>query len=108
MDVEVYRDDKKYNLHFEKGENIGGLKSEPAKRKKTGTKVHWRPDLDVFTEINVSDEYFHETLKRQAVVNPNLLLYLDLKNQMEALTNINIFMKMVLQIMLMRLLRIKT
>ncbi|NLP26495.1 MAG: DNA topoisomerase [Clostridiales bacterium] len=73
MDVEVYRDDKKYNLHFEKGENIGGLKSEPAKRKKTGTKVHWRPDLDVFTEINVSDEYFHDTLKRQAVVNPNLL-----------------------------------
>jgi DNA gyrase subunit B len=27
----------------------------------------------VFTEIDVSDEYFHDTLKRQAVVNPNLL-----------------------------------
>lgn len=73
MDVEVYRDGKKYNLHFEKGENIGGLKSEPAKSKRTGTRTRWRPDLDVFTEIDVSDEYFHDTLKRQAVVNPNLL-----------------------------------
>lgn len=73
MDVEVYRDGKKYNLHFEKGVNIGGLKSEPAKSKRTGTRTRWRPDLDVFTEIDVSDEYFHDTLKRQAVVNPNLL-----------------------------------
>lgn len=73
MDVEVYRDGKKYNLHFEKGENIGGLKSEPAKSKRTGTRTRWRPDLDVFTEIDVSDGYFHDTLKRQAVVNPNLL-----------------------------------
>ena len=25
----VLRDGKRYNLHFEKGENIGGLKAEP-------------------------------------------------------------------------------
>lgn len=28
MDVEIVRDGYKYNLHFEKGENIGGLKKE--------------------------------------------------------------------------------
>lgn len=73
MDVEIIRDGYQYNLHFEKGENIDGLSKSPAKRKTTGTRTKWKPDLDVFTEINVPDEYFHDVLKRQAVVNPNIL-----------------------------------
>lgn len=72
MDVEVYRDGYKYDLHFEKGKNIGGLKKEETTRKKTGTKTHWRPDLEVFTEINIEREYFEDVLKKQAVVNPNV------------------------------------
>ncbi len=72
MDVEVYRDGYKYNLHFEKGENIGGLKKEQTTRKKTGTKTHWKPDLDVFTDINIEREYFEDVLKKQAVVNPGV------------------------------------
>ncbi len=71
-DVEIYRDGYKYNLHFEKGENIGGLKKEETTRKKTGTRTKWRPDLDVFTDITVSREYFEDTLKKQAIVNPNI------------------------------------
>ncbi|MGN0585359.1 MAG: type IIA DNA topoisomerase subunit B [Ruminococcus sp.] len=73
MDAEIYRDGYKYNLHFEKGENIGGLQKKPARSHASGTRTRWRPDLDVFTEINVPDEYFRDVLKRQAVVNPNLL-----------------------------------
>ncbi|MGN1480563.1 DNA gyrase/topoisomerase IV subunit B [Porcipelethomonas sp.] len=73
MDVEIIRDGYKYNLHFEKGENIGGLKKEKTSKKQTGTRTRWKPDLDVFTDINVRDEYFRDVLKRQAVVNPNLL-----------------------------------
>ncbi|MBQ2469908.1 MAG: DNA topoisomerase [Ruminococcus sp.] len=73
MDVTVIRDGQQYSLHFEKGENIGGLKKEPASRKQTGTKTRWKPDLEVFTDIAVSDEWFRDVLKRQAVVNPNLL-----------------------------------
>ena len=69
MDAEIKRDGFKYTLHFEKGENIGGLKKEPYKKKDTGTKIRWRPDLDVFTDINVSAEYFFEMIKRQAIVN---------------------------------------
>ena len=72
MDVEVYRDGCKYDLHFEKGKNIGGLKKEETKRKQTGTKTHWRPDLEVFTEIDIEREYFEDILKKQAVVNPNV------------------------------------
>lgn len=73
MDVEVIRDGFKYNLHFEKGDNVGGLHKEPCNRKQTGTKTHWKPDLEVFTDIAVSDEYFCDILKRQAVVNPDIL-----------------------------------
>ena len=70
MDVTVWREGKKYTLHFEKGENIGGLQSEPTDRgKKTGTTIRWKPDLDVFTDINIPVEYYLDVMKRQAVVN---------------------------------------
>lgn len=72
MDVEVYRDGYKYDLHFEKGKNVGGLHKEESSRKKTGTKTHWKPDLEVFTEIDIEREYFEDVLKKQAVVNPNV------------------------------------
>ncbi|MBR4628061.1 MAG: DNA topoisomerase [Ruminococcus sp.] len=81
MDVEVIRDGFRYSLHFEKGENVGGLKKEPCKRKQTGTKTRWRPDLEVFTDIAVSDDYFHDILKRQAVVNPNILFVFRSENE---------------------------
>ena len=73
MDVTVHRDNTEYNLHFEKGENIGGLQKKKYSGKITGTKTRWKPDLDVFTDIHVSDEFFHDTLRRQAVVNSGLL-----------------------------------
>ena len=72
MDVNVWRDGNKYTLHFEKGENIGGLKTEPADRKKTGSRIRWKPDLEVFTDINIPAEYFLDTLKRQSVVNAGI------------------------------------
>ena len=81
MDVEVYRDGYRYELHFEKGKNIGGLKREPYQKRRTGTKTKWRPDLEVFTDINIEDEYFCETLKRQAVVNPNVKFVFRRQNQ---------------------------
>ena len=69
FDAVIYRDNTKYSLHFEKGEIVGKLQKEPADRKKTGSKFHWKPDLDVFTDINVPLEYYQDILKRQAVVN---------------------------------------
>ena len=72
MDAVIYRDGFKYSLHFEKGENIGGLSKEESNIKSTGTDIKWRPDLDVFTDINISAEYFHDMLKKQAIVNAGL------------------------------------
>ncbi len=73
MDVEIKRDGFKYNLHFEKGYNVGGLTKEPYSGRDTGTKTRWKPDLDVFTETQIPSEYFIDTLKRQAIVNDGLL-----------------------------------
>ncbi len=65
----IHRDGFEYTLHFEKGENIGGLKKEPWSGKKTGSKFRWKPDLEVFTDIDIPVEYFTDVIKRQAVVN---------------------------------------
>ena len=72
MDVEVRRDGFKYTLHFEKGENVGGLQKEPYTKKDTGTIIRWKPDLEVFTDINVPIEYYRDIMRRQAIVNNNL------------------------------------
>ena len=73
FDATIRRDGKKYTLHFEKGEIVGKLESEPTDRKKTGSCFHWKPDLDVFTDICVPREYFLDVLKRQSVVNAGVL-----------------------------------
>ena len=73
MDVEVKRDGFLYTLHFEHGENVGGLKKEPYTKKDTGTKIRFKPDIQVFTDIAAPVEYFDDILRRQAIVNPGLL-----------------------------------
>ena len=69
MDVDIRRDGTRFSLHFEHGENVGGLGREQYTGRKTGTKIHWKPDIEVFTDINISDEYYIDTIKRQAIVN---------------------------------------
>ncbi|MCH5199142.1 MAG: DNA topoisomerase [Oscillospiraceae bacterium] len=79
MEAEIHSDGVKYDLSFKKGENIGGLKKEPYAKKDTGTRIKWRPDLDVFTDISIPLDYYKEVMKKQAVVNNGLKLIL--KNQ---------------------------
>lgn len=83
MDVTVIRDGFEYGLHFEKGENKTGTKEGYTKKatnaRKTGTTIRWKPDLEVFTDINIPVDYYLDTLKRQAVVNSHIKFVL--KNQ---------------------------
>ncbi len=69
FDVSVCRDGYLYELHFERGVNIGGLKKTKTNRTTTGTTQRWLPDDDVFTAIEIPASYFVSTLKQQAVVN---------------------------------------
>lgn len=81
MDVDIRRDGMRYTLHFEHGENIGGLKKEPYNKKDTGTKIRWKPDLQVFTDISVPAEYYLDIIKRQAIVNDGVIFLF--RNQVE-------------------------
>ncbi len=83
MDVEIKRDGFLYTLHFEKGENVGGLKKEPYNKADTGTKIRWKPDLDVFTDIAVDPNYFMDMIKRQAIVNAGLRFILKVQKDSE-------------------------
>lgn len=82
MEAEVHTGGYKYTLNFEKGENIGGLKKEKYDKKDTGTRIKWKPDLDVFTDIDIPVEYFQDTIKKQAVVNDGIKFIF--KNQQTA------------------------
>ena len=83
MDVTVWRDGNKYTLHFKKGKVCGKkgkeLQVEPADRKKTGTTIRWRPDLEVFTDIEIPVSYFEEILHKQAVVNAGVTFRLRIQ-----------------------------
>ncbi|NMB95151.1 MAG: DNA topoisomerase [Clostridiaceae bacterium] len=72
MDVTVYRDGYEYHLHFEKGYNVGGLIKRKAEYEHTGTIQRWKPDLEVFTDIDIPLSFYQETLKKQAVVNAGI------------------------------------
>ena len=84
MDVTVWRDGNKYQLHFKKGKVCGKkgqeLIVEPADRKKTGTLIKWRPDREVFTDIDIPVEYFEDVLHRQAVVNAGVTFRLRMQH----------------------------
>ncbi|MBQ6997936.1 MAG: DNA topoisomerase [Oscillospiraceae bacterium] len=70
FDVTVRRDGFRYDLHFERGRIKGGMKKEPTDRgRKTGSLFHWKPDNQVFTDINIPVEYFRDMLRRQAIAN---------------------------------------
>ena len=79
FDVEVVRDGFKYELHFERGENVGGLTKTPVKTRRTGTIQRWLPDDKVFTSIDIPKDYFVDVLKKQAIVNPGVTFKLIYK-----------------------------
>ncbi len=79
MVADIYRDGFHYHLDFKKGENVGGLQKEPWNKKRTGSIVRWKPDTEVFTDIDVPLEYYTDTLRRQAIVNAGV--HFELKDQ---------------------------
>ncbi len=74
MSVFSYDGTNEHSINFKKGQPVSELVTRPLdkREKRTGTVVRWKPDLDVFTDINIPFEYFDSTLHRQAVVNAGL------------------------------------
>lgn len=69
MEAEIHKNGFCYKMNFEHGEPVGELQKEPYIKRDTGTRIRWKPDLQVFTDIDIPLEYYQETIKRQSVVN---------------------------------------
>lgn len=69
MEAEIHKNGFCYKMNFEHGEPVGELQKEPYNKRDTGTRIRWKPDLQVFTDIDIPLEYYQETIKRQSVVN---------------------------------------
>ncbi|MCH5190291.1 MAG: DNA topoisomerase [Oscillospiraceae bacterium] len=69
MEAEIHKNGYCYKMNFKSGEPVGKLQKEEYTKRDTGTRIRWKPDLKVFTDINIPLEYYQETIKRQSVVN---------------------------------------
>ena len=69
MEAEIHTGGFKYTLNFKKGKPDGEMVKEPYSKRDTGTRIKWRPDLEVFTDIDIPLEYFQDMLRHQSVVN---------------------------------------
>ncbi|MCL2579397.1 MAG: toprim domain-containing protein [Oscillospiraceae bacterium] len=81
MQVEILREGQKYNLSFKHGEISGEMSKEPVSGSKTGTTIKWKPDIQVFTDIAISDDYYADVLRRQAVVNKGVSFLLRVERE---------------------------
>lgn len=72
MDAEVHKNGFRYEIHFKAGKPVSELQKEPYNKKDTGTRIRWKPDIKVFTDIDIPLEYYQETILRQSVVNAGI------------------------------------
>ena len=81
MDVYSYDGTNVHTISFKKGDPITELQSRELTRgeKRTGTVIRWRPDLEVFTDINIPHEFFADVMRRQSVVNAGIKFTLSLQ-----------------------------
>lgn len=70
------RDGYIYTMHFEKGEPVGKLSkvkdSDGKVSQITGTTFTWKPDIEVFTDIDFDINSIVEWVKLQAIANKNI------------------------------------
>ncbi|MBR2721563.1 MAG: DNA topoisomerase [Clostridia bacterium] len=83
MVIKSYDGTTERSIRFKKGEVDGELTERPLspKEKRTGTVVLWRPDLEVFTDINIPHEFFRSTMRRQSVANAGIGFVLRIEQE---------------------------
>ena len=72
FDVTSVRDGYEYKMHYEKGVAVGELQKRKVRGRPTGTTQRWKPDAEVFTEVDIPLERIQAILKQQAIVNAGI------------------------------------
>ena len=85
MTVKSYNGTALSEMNFKRGEPVGKLKVTELKdlkpgSKKQGTIIRWRPDLDVFKEVDIPVVFLENTLRRQAFVNAGIRFILEVED----------------------------
>lgn len=79
--IQSIRDGNIYSITAKKGIPQGELSIKQNKDNlPSGTVVTWKPDTDVFDDIDFPDSWFLEYIKRQAIVNKGLRIVFSNKN----------------------------
>ena len=84
MKVKSYNGKTLSEIDFEKGEPKGELRVRnltASDKKKHGTVILWKPDLAVFTDINIPRENFEDVMHRQAIVNGGITFVLKVEEE---------------------------
>ena len=71
LKVDIFRDGNVYSQRFEKGKPVTKLEKKPAS-KKTGTKITFLPDEDVFKDIKFDFKILSDRLRELAFLNKGL------------------------------------
>ncbi len=83
LDVWVWRDNKEHHMAFERGLTVAKLTAK-GQTKKTGTKITFRPDPEVFTELRYDYETLASRLRELAFLNKGISLSItDLRDDRE-------------------------
>ncbi len=83
MSVQSYNGKTLSAMNFKTGNPVGELQVSDivSGMKKRGTIIKWRPDLQVFKEIDIPVDFLSATLRRQAFVNAGIRFILEVENE---------------------------
>ena len=86
LDIEISRDGHIYHDHYEKGRPteklIDGLLPVIGNTRKTGTKINFLPDPEIFERTDFKADEVESRLHETAYLNPNLtIIYEDLRGE---------------------------
>ena len=81
MTVKSYNGKTLSEMNFKAGNPVGELSVTDIVQgmKKRGTVIRWLPDLKVFKEIDIPQDFLAATLRRQAFVNAGIHFYLEVE-----------------------------
>ena len=76
LDLEIWRDEKVYEMRFERGRTTGAFRQTGTTRRR-GTKVHFKPDPTVFEETVYSFDTLSQRLRELAFLNEGVTIVIQ-------------------------------
>ncbi len=86
LELEIWRDGFTWEQTYSKGEPTSKLKKTGAAKIKTGTKVHFTPDRDIFTTLEYNFDTLAQRLRELAFLNKGLTITLTDERQTDSKT----------------------